>query len=225
MTVDREQLPAVVAEVDRLAQRRRDVLDPEEARAVLAEVGLPPELLEEAQAELARREEAKAQRRRTLGVVLAAVLVISGAATAWIVSSRGTAAALAQTTGTRSVLYDERAPGKDVASVRRAEAPTLRFEVELAHAPRGAEVPLACDWSGPSGTVQHQGTWKTKPVDRDPWPTHCRFTVPSNAETGPWRVRMTQDGREIGARTVAIELALIGAPACRILVGSDDDRR
>lgn len=225
MTVDRERLPEVVAEVDRLAQRDRDVLDPKEARAILAEVGLPPELLEEAQLELRRRDEEKARRRRLLGIGLAAALVIAGGATAWVVSTRGRDAALAQTTGARSTLVDERTPGKDVSSARRAETPTLRLEVELARAPRGAEIALACNWTGPGGTVQHQNTWKTKPVDRDPWPTHCRFTVPSNAETGQWRVKMTQDGREIATRDMAIELALIKSLSCRILASSDDDRR
>ena len=201
----KEKLPEVVAEVDRLWQAQRDALDPAEARAVLAEVGLPGELLDEALEQIRLREAARAAKRKRL-VLGAAIGVAAATAVSAIVlvRSRATSARAAVDVG-RTHLVDERAPGKEVETARRAETPALQLEAELTYAPSGDELPLACDWIAPSGSIAHHNAWKTKAIDHAPWLTHCRYTLPSSAEVGRWQVRMTLDGRALATRPLLVE--------------------
>lgn len=201
----REKLPEVVAEVDRLSRERSEELDPAETKAVLAEVGLPGELLDEALVQIRLRDEARAAKKKRL-VIAATIgaLALGGVATVAVVRGRTTSAHGAIDVR-EAHLTDERAPGKEVDRVRRAEAPALRFAAELQHATTGDELSLACEWVAPSGSIAHHNTWKTKTIDHAPWLTHCRYTLPSTAETGPWHVRMTLEGRELSSREVTVE--------------------
>ena len=201
----KDKLPEVVAEVDRLWQSRRDALDPAEARAVLAEVGLPGELLDEALEQIRLREAARDAKRKRLAiaaaVAMSAVIVV---AAIWVVRSRS-ASAHAAIDVAHAHLTDERAPGADVETVHRGDATPLRLAAELGHAPAGEELALACDWVAPSGSIAHHNAWRTKAVDHAPWLTHCRYTLPGGAEIGRWQVRMTLEGRELVTRPVLVE--------------------
>jgi transcriptional regulator of met regulon len=58
------QLSQIVAEVERLSQRRDDELEPEQVKQILQELSLPPELFDEALVQLRRREALAVQQRR-----------------------------------------------------------------------------------------------------------------------------------------------------------------
>ena len=72
-----DQLAQVVAEVERLSQRREAELNREEVNQILQELSLPPDLLDDALVQVERRQalEVQQKRNRWIGISIAAVLV------------------------------------------------------------------------------------------------------------------------------------------------------
>lgn len=201
----KERLPEVVEEVDRLYQERQAEIEPEEARKILGELGLPGDLLEEALVEVKRREhERRVKRRRLLigAAALIAVTVVGGGVYALSRGKTNARAAIASTEGRVTTMSDT---SRAVTSVKRAESPEVVYTIVLQNAPLGDEVPMACDWVAPSGRVAHQNAFRTKPIDKAVWNTHCRYKLPTDAETGTWSVRMSTEGRVLGTKPFGVE--------------------
>lgn len=184
---------------------KRDALDRDEARAVLSELGLPPEMLEEALAEIARREEVARLKKRRLMLVFGAFATAAVVLVAVVGYSSAASTKLARITVGDARITTVADTSHVVDKVARGATPDVMLTAQLVNAPQGEEVALSCDWIAPSGKIAHENAWKTKPVDREVWNTHCHYRLPSDAEVGTWKVRMRLAARELVVRPVLVE--------------------
>jgi len=166
--LDPQDVEPIIDEAVELEEADRARVDREVVREALREVDVAPERLEEAEARVAARRVAAQKRKRTILAVAAAV-VVAGAGTAAVVAGMSAhSAALAGITATDATVHG-----------LEAARPVATFEANLRDAPMGSQVDLQCEWSDPSGHVVHENHWKTKPIDRGVFPTHCKFELPS----------------------------------------------
>jgi hypothetical protein len=189
--VAKEQLEDIVEEAQRLEDAEREELTRGEVREVLRDLDISPDKLDEAE-RLALLRRAQAKKRRKLGLLaaggLALALAVGGAV---YVSSRATADRLAQTTVAQHAVT----ANGETSPFSRATSPEVKLDVAIAGAPRGERLELTCDWIDPGGVKVHESRWTTKTVDRDPWPTHCRYPLGPAAPTGTWTVTAKQGER------------------------------
>ncbi len=84
------QLSQVIAEVQRLDDKRQQELDALQVQHILTELNLPPELLDEAVMQVQRRQALKNQQRRSRLIMggVGAIVVLS-LAERWFYSSNG----------------------------------------------------------------------------------------------------------------------------------------
>ncbi|MFB8790712.1 MAG: hypothetical protein U7123_18130 [Potamolinea sp.] len=73
------QLAEVIAEIEQLSQRREAELNREEVKEILQELNLSPDLLDDALAQVNRRQALKVQQRRNRLIVGGVVAVLIGA--------------------------------------------------------------------------------------------------------------------------------------------------
>lgn len=73
------QLAQVVAEVERLSQRREAELDREQVKEILQELSLPSDLLDDALVQMNRQEALFVQQRRNRWIVVGVAAVLVGA--------------------------------------------------------------------------------------------------------------------------------------------------
>jgi hypothetical protein len=183
--VAKEELEDIVEEAQHLDDAEREGLTRGEAREVLRELDINPDKLDEAERLVKERrasELAKQQaKKRTLMRVVAAVVAAGAIVTAVVVYTQQRASALSKI-----------AVSQHTVTVTTSEA---KLDVAVNGAPRGEPLDLTCDWVDPSGNRAHQNHWKTKAVDRDPWPTHCRLPLTPAAKTGAWTVTVKQGDR------------------------------
>lgn len=187
-----KQLLQVVAEVERLNQRRTAEYDRTQVVDILKELNLPTDLVDEALVQLERRQALELQQRRNRfiwsGAAAFAALVVAGA----IFWGQQTQQKLSRVRPLEAQVN----PAIVDARVRG----TVVFRVTLADAPVGETLALQCDWVDPSGTVVHQNRYRTQPIDREVWPTACRYTPVGEARTGSWKVTMSLPDRVLGSR-------------------------
>jgi hypothetical protein len=201
----RRDLGEVIAEVDRIAQARADQLTEEEARAILRELDLPGELLEEAVRAVRKRTAEARERRKRIALGAAVLLVLAGGLAFVYVHHRHVAAARAVVTAQGAHVAAGSSDAAAATAFHRAGNPEIFFAVTLKDAPAGDALPLTCDWVAPDGAIARQNRWETKAIDRALWPTHCKHRIDASSPTGTWTVRMRQDGREIASAQFAVD--------------------
>jgi hypothetical protein len=194
------QMAQVVAEVERLSQRRDAEYNPEQVKEILAELNLPPELLEDAMVQLRRKEALEVQKRRNRWIMGGVVVVLIGAiATAGVFmqnqSKVADAIANVSASGSRITLAQA---GGNLTVIDRQSNPRVYYRVTLQNAPVGEKLSLACDWIDPSGNVAHQSRYQTSQIDKSVWPTYCYHQLNSGSAAGTWKVQML-----LGNRTVS----------------------
>lgn len=201
--IDAKELGEIVEETARIQEREADALEPEQARQVLREVGLPPERLEEAQAAVALKRAQKRERstRVKLGALVAALLLVAFAIVGLRAHTRSEA--VASVIGSGVVVSVNGAPLTGAAA--RSALPELELGAVLARAPRGEALELECDWVAPGGDVRHQNHWQTKSIDKDAWPTHCRHRFGPADPSGSWSVRMRLGERVLASQKFELE--------------------
>lgn len=199
-----DQLRKLVAEVDRLSEKRNEELTRTEVESILQEQGLPPELLDEAMTQMYRREALKTQRRRnrwTIGASAAFLLLAIAIGTGWFYQERQTMDRIvAQQDRVNLVLPDD---GSSRPAVSRPA--TLYYHVRLENAPIGKKLDLSCDWLNPSGQVVKQTRYQTREITTAVWDTHCRYALGAGEAPGTWRVKMSLEGRQISDATFDVQ--------------------
>lgn len=76
---------------------------------------------------------------------------------------------------------------------------------------------LGCEWTDPSGVVRHRNHWHTKTINKDPWPTHCRYRLDLATLLGHWTVTMTLGARRPCGGSVEIFAFDFGASAIGVM--------
>lgn len=199
------ELPDVVEEVERLAVARKTTLEKAEVQSILRELSLPDDLVDEALAELRTRAEARKKRRRVLlaiGGGIAAVALGVGAVTSVVKHHRTELAAVTAEQPRFTLASDD---GGTLAKVSRQGSPDVYHRLLLRHAPEGNPLSLRCTWVAPDGTAAHQNRFETKPVDRDPWETHCHYQLGPSAPVGRWTVDVVLEGRTLESSSFVVE--------------------
>ncbi|MGF1673961.1 MAG: DUF3859 domain-containing protein [Rivularia sp. (in: cyanobacteria)] len=186
-----KQVSQIVAEVERLSQRRQSEIEVEELQQILQELNLPDDLLDEAVMQVYRKQALDKQKKRNrwiIGGVLAVAL--SAIATTFFVQQQHNSAL------ERIAVYDSRVglrqnDSASVEEINRQNTPSVFYNVTLQDAPVGKELELGCNWLDPSRQIAHQSNWKTKTISKEVWNTHCRYQFNDNVPTGNWIVQMT----------------------------------
>ena len=187
-----KQLLQVVAEVERLNQRRTAEYDRTQVVDILKELNLPTDLVDEALVQLERRQALELQQKRNRfiwgGAAGFAALAVAGAIFLGQQNQQKLSRVRPLDVQVNPSIVDARVRG------------TVVFRVTLTDAPVGEALALRCDWTDPSGTVVHQNRYRTQPIDREVWPTACRYTPTGEARTGSWKVTMSLPDRVLGSR-------------------------
>lgn len=186
-----EELDRIVAEVEKLARDRAEKLEEQQLEQVIAELGLPPELVEEAQQRIQGRDQVAAQRRQQRRL-----LVLVGIGLSLVVAGVG-AIGWQRVQGVRRVAavqdvlqVGEVAVATAGGAIDRASNPELRYKVVLDPAPQGRKLSLGCDWIAPNGQVLHQNRYETQTINKPVWSTYCRYSPGTSAIAGVWTVEM-----------------------------------
>lgn len=197
------QLAQVVAEVERLSQRRAAELDRQQVKEILQELNLPSDLLDDALLQLQRREALANQQKRNRLIIAGVVVgLIAAIATTTIVSQRYQQA-IAQV----SVVASRVTVGQNNSNPTQIDPrsnPQVFYRVTLEDAPVGSRLSLGCDWIDPSGQIVHQSRYQTKAIDRQVWNTYCYYSLSPNAATGTWEVRMILEGRSLSSQNFVV---------------------
>lgn len=199
------QLTQIVAEVQRLSNVREAELNSAEVTQILQELGLPPELLDEALIQLQRREALAQQERRNRWMAggLAAVAVGAIAITGfYIQQSRQAIDRISVQQNRITSVQDD---GGNLTVVSRPNNPEIFYRVTLKDAPLGKKLSLSCDWIDPSGQVVKQNSYQTREIDKSIWNTQCRYKIGTAAATGNWQVKMFVENRAIGSTSFQVK--------------------
>ena len=199
------QLTQIVAEVQRLSNLREAELNSAEVTQILEELGLPPELLDEALIQLQRREALAQQERRNRWIAggVAAVAVGTIAFTGFFIQQ--SRQALDRVSVQQNRITSVQDDGGNLTVVSRQNNPEIFYRVTLKDAPLGKKLSLSCDWIDPSGQVVKQNSYQTREIDKSIWNTQCRYQIGTAAVTGNWQVKMFVENRAIGSKSFEVK--------------------
>ncbi len=189
------QLDQVIAEVTQLSEQQHSEIEAAQVREILRELNLPSELLEEAMAQIDRREAIAAQQRRNRLLVGGAVGLASLLLTSALFFNQTRQHDLDQALAQQDRLT--LATGSSLTDVSRQEDNELFYRVTLSEAPVGRRLPLSCSWIDPNQQIVHQNSYQTQSITTTVWDTYCRYTPGIEAPTGTWQVEMFLGDRPI----------------------------
>ncbi|MEG4033422.1 DUF3859 domain-containing protein [Microcoleus sp. w1-18aA5] len=198
------QLAQVIAEIDKLSQQRELELEPDQVREILRELNLPDELLEDAIAQMRRREALEQQQRRNRWIAIASTVVVISAIGIGVLFGQNQQQTAQVVAGEDRIALSQKG-GDSLIQVNRQISPRIYYQVTLQNAPIGNQLSLQCDWINPSGDIVHQGRYQTRTIDTAVWNTHCFYDLGSAAAPGKWEVRMSLDGRVISSEPFTVK--------------------
>ena len=187
------QMAQVVAEVERLSQRRDAEYKPEQIKESLAELNLPPELLQHAMVQLRRKEALEVQKRRNrwiLGGVVVALVGAIATTAVYVQNQNRVENAIANISASNSLVTLTQNGGSSTNQIARQSNPRVYYRVTLQNVPIGEKLALTCDWIDPSGNIAHQSRYQTRQIDKSVWPTYCYHQLNSGSPAGTWKVQM-----------------------------------
>ena len=199
------QLAQVVAEIDKLSQQRESELAPDQVREILRDLNLPDELLEDAIAQMHRREALEKEQRRNKWIAIASTVVVISAIAIGILFNQNQQQKIAGVAATEDRISLSKKGGDRLSQVNRQINPRVYYQVTLKNAPIGNQLALQCDWINPNGQIVHQNSYKTRTIDTAVWNTNCFYDLGSAAAPGNWEVRMSVDGRAIGSEPFVVK--------------------
>ncbi len=201
-----KQVSQIVAEVERLSQRRQSEIEVEELEQILDELNLPDDLLDEAVMQVYRKQAMDKQKKRNRKIIGGALAVVVSAIAATFFMQQQQQQALE-----RINVYDSRVGFRrndDSASleeINRQSTPEIFYNVTLEDAPVGKQVELGCNWVDPNREIAHQNSWKTKTISKEVWNTHCRYKFKESVPAGNWLVQMTLDDEVITSNKFVVK--------------------
>jgi hypothetical protein len=198
------QLNQIIAEVQRLSDRRQDQFEPDQVKEILAELSLPPELLDEAMIQVQRQQALEQQQRRNRRLMggAAAIILVAIGGTLWMMQQHQQKLNRIVAQQARLTLTQDDGSDRRVISRQAAD---LYYRVTLKDAPVGEKLELTCDWIDPSNQVVQQKRYATQKITTPIWPTHCRYPLGTAAPTGTWKVRMSVGDRPISDATFDVK--------------------
>jgi hypothetical protein len=201
--IRQEQLAKIIAEVENIANKRKEDLDREEIKEILQELNFSPDLLEEAITQVQRREALGKQEKQKKWLTIGIAIIIVGAIATTTIFWQQNQQALQQISVYQSNVT---LPSKEeITRVKRQDYPELYYRVTLEKAPIGKSLSLQCDWIDPQGNIAHQNHYETKTIDKQVWSTYCRYQVTNNTISGNWEVRLYLGDRLLSSNKFIVE--------------------
>jgi len=207
-----EQVSQIVAEVERLSQRRQSEIEVEELQQILRELNLPDDLLDEAVMQVYRKQALDNQKNRNRWIIGGITAMVLGAvgATFFMQKQQQQAQKQQQQALARINVYDSRVgfgrnDSASLEEIDRRKNPEVFYNVTLQDAPLGKQVQLGCNWVDPNREIAHQNSWETKTISKEVWNTHCRYTFKESLPPGNWLVQMTLDDEVITSNKFVVK--------------------
>ena len=192
-----EQLTQIIAEVERLQVRREAEIEPEQVKEIIQELGLAPDLLDEALVQVQRRQALELQQKRdrtlTIGIIAAVVVMIAGTLFGIQQYNSALAKVFAQTD--RITLTQDN--GGDLTNISRQNNPEVFYRVTLKDVPLNQKLDFSCNWIDPTGQIVKQNRYQTREIDKSIWDTQCRYTIGSASTPGKWKVQIFLQNRQL----------------------------
>ncbi|MBV6623227.1 MAG: DUF3859 domain-containing protein [Rivularia sp. (in: Bacteria)] len=186
-----KQVSQIVAEVERLSQRRQSEVEVEELQQILQELNLPDDLLDEAVMQVYRKQALDKEKKRNSLIITGVLTVVVGAIAATFFMQQQHKSALENIDFSQSRVGFRRNDLTSLEEVERQNTPELFYNVTLQNAPVGKQVELGCNWLTPNREIAHKNSWKTKAITTEAWNTHCRYKLKEDDASGNWIVQMT----------------------------------
>jgi hypothetical protein len=199
------QLEKVVAEVQRLSERKQAELAPEEVREILRELNLPPEFLEEARVQLDRREALAIQQKRDRWIISGFVGLIFFSVIGFVVITQNQQQMTARVMAQRDRVTLAQDNGGNLSTIRRQNSGEIFYRITLSDAPVGQRLSLSCNWIDPSGEIVHQNRYQTKEITTPIWNTFCRHQLGSEMPVGTWKVEAFLGDRRLSDATFEVK--------------------
>ncbi|MEO1375050.1 MAG: DUF3859 domain-containing protein [Cyanobacteria bacterium J06635_10] len=186
-----KQVSQIVAEVERMSQRRESEIELEELQQILQELNLPDELLDEAVMQVYRKQALDKQRKRNRWIIGGIVAVVLSVAVGTFLVQQENRQALARVRAYNPRISFRRNDSTGVRVISREKTPEVFYNVTLQDAPVGKQLELGCNWLTPNRQIAHQNSWKTKTISKEVWNTYCRYKFSESVPPGKWIVQMT----------------------------------
>ena len=205
--ISQEELSQIVEEVNKLASQNNTNLEfnRSEVEEILTELNLPPELLDDAMIQLQRRKALAKQKRRNLLIGIGVVAALIGGVTTITLINQKRQDAFASISVYQSRLTLSNDNGGDITTINRDNSSEVFYRVTLENAPQGEKLPLKCNWIDPNGRIARQNNYKTRPIDKEVWNTHCRNGFGSAAPVGNWQVEMLFKNRRLSSKSFEVK--------------------
>lgn len=192
-----EQLTQIIAEVGNLQARKEAEIEPEQVKQILQELGLAPDLLDEALIQVQRQQVLKVQQKRNrtiaIGVIAAVAIAIMG--TLFTIQQHNSTLERVSTQRNRITLTQD--DGSDLRNISRQNNPEVFYRVTLKDTPVGQKLDLTCNWINPNGEIVKQNRYQTREIDKSIWDTHCRYIIGSASTPGKWKAQIFLQGRQL----------------------------
>ncbi|MCH2050078.1 MAG: hypothetical protein MK289_16795 [Trichodesmium sp. ALOHA_ZT_67] len=190
----------LVGEVERLSQLRDQEINREQMEEILQELKLPTDLVDEAMLQLRRREALAVEKKRnnliTMVVVFGFLIVI--ATTFFWFKIQRQALNNIYVNPDQSKLTLQTNSGMEILNVIDSQKnPEVFYRVILQDAPIGKKLSLGCNWINSNGEISHQNSYQTKEINREVWPTSCKYKFNSSLPMGSWQVEMYLGDRSL----------------------------
>lgn len=192
-----EQLTQIVAEVGNLQTRKEAEIEPEQVKQILQELGLPPDLLDEALVQVQRRQVLKVQqkRNRTIAIGVIAAIAIAIIGTLFTIQQHNSTLERVSTQRNRITLTQD--DGSELRNISRQNSPEVFYRVTLKNTPVGQKLDLTCNWIDPNGQIVKQNRYQTREIDKSIWDTQCRYIIGSASTPGKWKAQIFLQGRQL----------------------------
>ena len=200
-----QQLTQVVAEIEKLSQRRESELAREEVEDILQQLNLPSDLLDDALVQIQRRQALETQQKRQRWLVMGVVAVLVGAIAIGTVSIQQRQQAYSRISSYQPRLTLAQDSGSNLTIIDRGNSPKAYYRVTLQNAPIGEKLSLSCDWLDPSGKVAHQNRYETRQIDKAVWQTYCYYQFGTAAVAGNWKVQMSLRDRILSSTSFIVK--------------------
>lgn len=203
--LSQEELAQIIAEVERLSQYRETELDQEQVKEILQELGLSPELLEDAVLQIRRKRalEEQQQRRRWIAIAIVAVVFAAIITTTLFIQKREQAYSRITTYQSRITLAQDN--GENLSIIERQQTPQVYYRVTLSHAPIGEKLSLRCNWIDPTNKVAHQNRYSTRKLEQEVWTTYCYYQFNQGTTPGKWQVQMLLGNRILSSSSFRVQ--------------------
>ncbi|NES71810.1 MAG: hypothetical protein F6K24_44705 [Okeania sp. SIO2D1] len=187
------QFTQLVAEVEQLSRQREEEIDREQMEQILQELNLPTDLVDEAMMQLRRREALAVEQKRnkliTVGV-FSGLLVVIAASFLWFQTQKQALNNVYVNSGQSQLTLETNSGRKILTIVDSKQNPEVFYRVTLQDAPIGKKLSLGCNWINSNGEISHQNSYQTKEINREIWPTYCKYKFNPVSPVGNWQVEM-----------------------------------